>query len=152
MLHFAFTVDRRCFLPKNWSVASLTTSSGENLHKVPVWAKKGDSWLNFSLHFWSCLVATSTQPSLCLLNLWVTVITLAALAALTITVTLVSNVCCNSVPQVPPRRPAVYAEQHENDEEKQFRRVFQQLAGDVSAMSTCTSLWIFIYILTAMVF
>ncbi|XP_068577400.1 calpain small subunit 1-like [Cebidichthys violaceus] len=30
----------------------------------------------------------------------------------------------------PPRRPVVYAEQHENDEEKQFRRVFQQLAGD----------------------
>uniref|UniRef100_A0A3P9P5L4 Calpain, small subunit 1 a n=1 Tax=Poecilia reticulata TaxID=8081 RepID=A0A3P9P5L4_POERE len=30
----------------------------------------------------------------------------------------------------PPRRPTVYAEQHENDEEKQFRRVFQQLAGD----------------------
>ncbi|XP_070699823.1 calpain small subunit 1a isoform X2 [Pempheris klunzingeri] len=30
----------------------------------------------------------------------------------------------------PPRRPAVYAEQHESEEEKQFRRVFQQLAGD----------------------
>ncbi|XP_044078011.1 calpain small subunit 1a [Siniperca chuatsi] len=30
----------------------------------------------------------------------------------------------------PPRRPAVYAEQHESDEERQFRRVFQQLAGD----------------------
>ncbi|KAJ8414575.1 hypothetical protein AAFF_G00037770 [Aldrovandia affinis] len=30
----------------------------------------------------------------------------------------------------PPRRPLVYAEQHENDEEKQFRRVFQQLAGE----------------------
>ncbi|XP_060941607.1 calpain small subunit 1a [Limanda limanda] len=30
----------------------------------------------------------------------------------------------------PPRRPLAYAEQHENDEEKQFRRVFQQLAGD----------------------
>ncbi|KAM9782227.1 calpain small subunit 1a isoform X2 [Syngnathus typhle] len=30
----------------------------------------------------------------------------------------------------PPRRPIAYAEQHENDEEKQFRRVFQQLAGD----------------------
>ncbi|KAM7374874.1 hypothetical protein PAMP_007508 [Pampus punctatissimus] len=30
----------------------------------------------------------------------------------------------------PPRRPVAYAEQYENDEEKQFRRVFQQLAGD----------------------
>uniref|UniRef100_A0A3B3Z1V0 EF-hand domain-containing protein n=1 Tax=Poecilia mexicana TaxID=48701 RepID=A0A3B3Z1V0_9TELE len=32
----------------------------------------------------------------------------------------------------PPRRPLNYAEAHENDEEKQFRKVFQQLAGDVS--------------------
>lgn len=38
-----------------------------------------------------------------------------------------------SVPQPPPRRPLAYAEQHESDEEKQFRRVFQQLAGDVRA-------------------
>lgn len=30
----------------------------------------------------------------------------------------------------PPRRPAVYAEQHESDEERQFRQVFKQLAGD----------------------
>ncbi|TWW74311.1 Calpain small subunit 1 [Takifugu flavidus] len=30
----------------------------------------------------------------------------------------------------PPRRPAVYAEQNESDEERQFRKVFQQLAGD----------------------
>ncbi|KAM3875576.1 calpain small subunit 1-like [Diretmus argenteus] len=30
----------------------------------------------------------------------------------------------------PPRRPLAYAEAHENDEEKQFRKVFQQLAGD----------------------
>uniref|UniRef100_A0A3Q2PE24 Calpain small subunit 1 n=1 Tax=Fundulus heteroclitus TaxID=8078 RepID=A0A3Q2PE24_FUNHE len=30
----------------------------------------------------------------------------------------------------PPPRPQNYAEAHENDEEKQFRRVFQQLAGD----------------------
>uniref|UniRef100_A0A1A8HUZ6 Calpain, small subunit 1 a n=1 Tax=Nothobranchius kuhntae TaxID=321403 RepID=A0A1A8HUZ6_NOTKU len=30
----------------------------------------------------------------------------------------------------PPRRPVAYAEKHESDEEKQFRRVFQQLAGD----------------------
>uniref|UniRef100_A0A3Q2PDA8 Calpain small subunit 1 n=1 Tax=Fundulus heteroclitus TaxID=8078 RepID=A0A3Q2PDA8_FUNHE len=35
-------------------------------------------------------------------------------------------------PQPPPPRPQNYAEAHENDEEKQFRRVFQQLAGDVS--------------------
>uniref|UniRef100_A0A3Q3Q8Y0 EF-hand domain-containing protein n=1 Tax=Monopterus albus TaxID=43700 RepID=A0A3Q3Q8Y0_MONAL len=30
----------------------------------------------------------------------------------------------------PPRRPQVYADQHESDEDKQFRKVFQQLAGD----------------------
>ncbi|XP_062407729.1 calpain small subunit 1b [Sardina pilchardus] len=36
------------------------------------------------------------------------------------------------VPSDPPpaRRPVVYAEAHENDEEKQFRKVFHQLAGD----------------------
>ncbi|MEQ2223422.1 hypothetical protein ILYODFUR_036630, partial [Ilyodon furcidens] len=30
----------------------------------------------------------------------------------------------------PPRGPVAYAERHESDEEQQFRRVFQQLAGD----------------------
>ncbi|XP_030007395.1 calpain small subunit 1b [Sphaeramia orbicularis] len=30
----------------------------------------------------------------------------------------------------PPRRPLNFAEAHENEEEKQFRRVFHQLAGD----------------------
>ncbi|KAK2828892.1 hypothetical protein Q5P01_019926 [Channa striata] len=30
----------------------------------------------------------------------------------------------------PPRMPVHFAEQHESDEEKQFRKVFQQLAGD----------------------
>lgn len=30
----------------------------------------------------------------------------------------------------PPRRPLNFQAAHENDEEKQFRRVFQQLAGD----------------------
>uniref|UniRef100_A0A3B3ZSG3 EF-hand domain-containing protein n=1 Tax=Periophthalmus magnuspinnatus TaxID=409849 RepID=A0A3B3ZSG3_9GOBI len=30
----------------------------------------------------------------------------------------------------PPRRPVAYAEQHESDEERQFRKVFQQLAGE----------------------
>ncbi|XP_029922639.1 calpain small subunit 1-like [Myripristis murdjan] len=30
----------------------------------------------------------------------------------------------------PPKRPLAYTESHESDEEKQFRRVFQQLAGD----------------------
>uniref|UniRef100_A0A8C7XXS0 Calpain small subunit 1 n=1 Tax=Oryzias sinensis TaxID=183150 RepID=A0A8C7XXS0_9TELE len=30
----------------------------------------------------------------------------------------------------PPRRPQHFAESNENEEEKQFRRVFQQLAGD----------------------
>ncbi|MGH0148408.1 UNVERIFIED_CONTAM: hypothetical protein FKN15_014138 [Acipenser sinensis] len=32
--------------------------------------------------------------------------------------------------QPPPRRPVQYAEQHESEEERQFRKVFQQLAGD----------------------
>ncbi|XP_016376705.1 calpain small subunit 1-like [Sinocyclocheilus rhinocerous] len=32
----------------------------------------------------------------------------------------------------PPRRPLAYVNQNETDEERQFRRVFQQLAGDVS--------------------
>lgn len=36
--------------------------------------------------------------------------------------------------QPPPRRPLNFTEAHENDEEKQFRRVFQQLAGDVSPL------------------
>lgn len=31
----------------------------------------------------------------------------------------------------PPRRPAVFAQQNESEEERQFRKVFQQLAGDV---------------------
>ncbi|XP_013888748.1 calpain small subunit 1 [Austrofundulus limnaeus] len=30
----------------------------------------------------------------------------------------------------PPRRPLNFSEAHENDEEKQFRKVFQQLAGE----------------------
>ncbi|XP_066515335.1 calpain small subunit 1a [Hoplias malabaricus] len=30
----------------------------------------------------------------------------------------------------PPRRPLAYAEANESDEERQFRKVFQQLAGD----------------------
>lgn len=45
---------------------------------------------------------------------------------------------CNagaSIPQPPPRMPVQYAEQRESDEERQFRKVFQQLAGDVSAAS-----------------
>uniref|UniRef100_A0A3B5M4P2 Calpain, small subunit 1 a n=1 Tax=Xiphophorus couchianus TaxID=32473 RepID=A0A3B5M4P2_9TELE len=42
----------------------------------------------------------------------------------------ISNLRHVSVPQPPARQPAVYAEKHESDEEKQFRKVFQQLAGD----------------------
>lgn len=34
--------------------------------------------------------------------------------------------------QPPPRRPLNFAESHENDEEKEFRKAFQRLAGDVS--------------------
>ncbi|KAM8853235.1 calpain small subunit 1b [Synchiropus picturatus] len=37
----------------------------------------------------------------------------------------------------PPRRPINFAEAHESDEEKQFRRVFQQLAGDDMEVSPC---------------
>ncbi|KAM9385174.1 calpain small subunit 1-like isoform 1-T2 [Pholidichthys leucotaenia] len=37
----------------------------------------------------------------------------------------------------PPRMPRVYAEQHESDEEKQFRKVFHQLAGDDMEVSPC---------------
>lgn len=35
--------------------------------------------------------------------------------------------------QPPPRQPLHAAQARENDEEKQFRRVFEQLAGDVSS-------------------
>uniref|UniRef100_A0AAY5JWE3 EF-hand domain-containing protein n=1 Tax=Esox lucius TaxID=8010 RepID=A0AAY5JWE3_ESOLU len=44
----------------------------------------------------------------------------------------VSNIDPNQfVPDPPPpRRPLAYAEQNESDEERQFRKVFQQLAGD----------------------
>lgn len=45
--------------------------------------------------------------------------------------------------QPPPRRPLAYAEHNENDEEKQFRAVFQKLAGDVSA-SECLFEWLLI--------
>ncbi|XP_061072224.1 calpain small subunit 1-like [Conger conger] len=48
-------------------------------------------------------------------------------------INIVSNIDPSAfIPSDPPpaRRPLAYAEQHENDEEKQFRRVFQQLAGD----------------------
>lgn len=34
--------------------------------------------------------------------------------------------------QPPPRRPLNFADAHESDEQKQFRRLFSQLAGDVS--------------------
>ncbi|XP_008307769.1 calpain small subunit 1 isoform X2 [Cynoglossus semilaevis] len=33
-------------------------------------------------------------------------------------------------PPPPPRRPLNFAESHENDEEKEFRKAFQRLAGD----------------------
>lgn len=38
--------------------------------------------------------------------------------------------------QPPPRRPLAYAEANESDEEQQFRKVFKQLAGDVSLIQT----------------
>uniref|UniRef100_A0A3Q3WKB1 EF-hand domain-containing protein n=1 Tax=Mola mola TaxID=94237 RepID=A0A3Q3WKB1_MOLML len=40
------------------------------------------------------------------------------------------TVCVCVCVQPPPRRPLNFAEAHENEEEKQFRRIFQQLAGD----------------------
>lgn len=44
------------------------------------------------------------------------------------------------VPQPPPRMPVTHAAHNESEEEKQFRRVFQQIAGDVSAMPSYDSL------------
>ncbi|KAM9385172.1 calpain small subunit 1-like isoform 1-T2 [Pholidichthys leucotaenia] len=41
---------------------------------------------------------------------------------------------CDPVPQ---RMPQSYAEQHESDEEKQFRKVFRQLAGEDMEVSAC---------------
>ncbi len=38
--------------------------------------------------------------------------------------------------QPPARRPLAYAEVNESEEEKQFRKVFQQLAGEVSIRQT----------------
>lgn len=82
-------------------------------------------------------VATSTQPSLCPLTLWVDIrdITLSVWHP-TCQLWRIKWTVCVCVPQPPPRRPNVYAEQYESDEEKQFRRVFQQLAGDVSVLLT----------------
>ena len=81
-------------------------------------------------------IATSTRPCLCPLTPWVPLVTSLARCRphcpdhfLSWSLVLTSAVF---VPQPPPRRPAVYAEQHESPEETQFRRVFQQLAGDVS--------------------
>ncbi|KAE8294874.1 Calpain small subunit 1 [Larimichthys crocea] len=48
-------------------------------------------------------------------------------------INIVSNIDVNQfIPSdpPPPRRPLNFAEAHENDEEKQFRKVFHQLAGD----------------------
>lgn len=42
--------------------------------------------------------------------------------------------CVYCLMKPPPRRPAVFAEQNESEEERQFRKVFQQLAGGVSAV------------------
>lgn len=42
--------------------------------------------------------------------------------------------------QPPPKRPLAYANQNETDEERQFRRVFQQLAGDVSTPAMAADL------------
>lgn len=141
LLHSAVTVDRRCF--QSLLVPSLMLS-GKKLHKEPVYAKKAVCGLTSLIIFDRLFVATLTQPSLCPLTPWVTGIILPALSDQHCSANSANsnscNVCHYSVPQPPPRMPTVYAEQHESDEEKQFRRVFQQLAGDVSAMSTCTSL------------
>ncbi|XP_018597437.1 calpain small subunit 1-like [Scleropages formosus] len=37
----------------------------------------------------------------------------------------------------PPRRPLAYAEQNETEEERQFRKIFKQLAGDDMEISPC---------------
>ena len=51
-------------------------------------------------------------------------------------------VCVCVCLQPPPRRPLNFAETHETEEEKQFRRVFKQLAGDVSPQdSSLNPVW-----------
>lgn len=58
---------------------------------------------------------------------------------------------CNagaSIPQPPPRMPVQYAEQNESEEEKQFRKVFKQLAGDVSAASVLFAHLVFSAVIT----
>lgn len=55
------------------------------------------------------------------------------------------RVCVCVCVQPPPRRPQHLAQSNENEEEKQFRRVFQQLAGDVSS-SVHTSLKSFLFV------
>lgn len=41
------------------------------------------------------------------------------------------------VPKPPPRRPTLNAAaSNESDEDRQFRKVFQQLAGDVNTLLT----------------
>lgn len=88
------------------------------------------SFLSCLTCFFSFFKATLTPPSLFPPNLWVTSTIETALSdwrsgKLT---------CVSYLVKPPPRRPAVYAEQNESDEERQFRKVFQQLAGDVSTV------------------
>lgn len=49
-------------------------------------------------------------------------------------------------PQPPARRPLAYAEVNESEEEKQFRKVFQQLAGEVSIRQTNIQIYTNTYI------
>lgn len=86
---------------------------------------------------------TSTQPSSFPPNLWVTGISYftQCVHRCTINSRLMTTFVTFSKPA--PRRPLAYAEQHESDEEKQFRRVFQQLAGDVSVPPN-SSVWLFL--------
>lgn len=83
-------------------------------------------------HVSSCVFkATLIPPSLFPLNLWVASMIDTALSEWWCSVKL--NCVCHLM-KPPPRRPAVFAEQNESEEERQFRKVFQQLAGDVSAV------------------
>lgn len=109
------------------------------MHKVPCQARKC-VFLLFNL--WSCLCSNidpeQFAPSKPVSDSHYIISSSCQALSCWLWLLQVCNVCA-SVPQPPPRMPVQYAEQRESDEEKQFRKVFQQLAGDVSA--TCTSLW-----------
>lgn len=92
-----------------------------------------DPFLSFFFFF----LATLTPPSLSRSTQWVASLTKPG--SLRVFECSVKLSCVYCVMKPPPRRPTVFAEQNESEEEKQFRKVFQQLAGDVSAVRTLPS-------------